>query len=435
MATDIVQSLFGVTPDMYQRQQDTLLDARALKFAELDPMAQATYGIYRGAGQLGGALGRALGGEDPELARISARQTLAKQIDFNDPESIQAGVRSLAQAGDTMGAMMLADTARKAQESGALVRQRSAERMTPEQRNAMAYAASLGLEPNSKEFRDAYLAKFEELTSRPDRTQAFGVERESIARELYGKPFSQLTQTEIAAVNKRAEGTAAAKAATFGVEREAVARELYNKPFAELTQTEIAAVNKRVEAAKPKTTITNVLPGDRQLIDIPAFRVQVQKTIDPQSKAVFAADNALTAIEDSLKTNNFISFNAARTQLAKALGDSQLSRRDVEQAGGDPSILGRLADTTSVLFTGTPTIDTQNKIKQTLNAIRTVSSDKARQEISRQRTIALRSPGYSAEAVDAALDFPEFAPRTTAPAGGLTPADKALLDKYAPRKP
>lgn len=118
MATDIVQTLFGITPEGYQRQQDALLDARALKFAELDPMAQATYGIYRGAGQLGGALGRALGGEDPELARISARQSIAKQIDFNDPTSIENGFRALQQANDIPGAMMLmqtADEARKRQ--------------------------------------------------------------------------------------------------------------------------------------------------------------------------------------------------------------------------------------------------------------------------------------------------------------------------------
>lgn len=127
MATDIVQTLFGITPEGYQRQQDALLDARALKFAELDPMAQATYGIYRGAGQLGGALGRALGGEDPELARISARQTLAGQIDFNDPASIQAGVQSLTRSGDTMGAMMLADTARKAMLGAQQLRKTTAE--------------------------------------------------------------------------------------------------------------------------------------------------------------------------------------------------------------------------------------------------------------------------------------------------------------------
>lgn len=127
MATDIVQSLFGVTPEMYQRQQDALLDKQALQFAQMDPFERANYGIFRGASQLGGALGRALGGQDPELARVSLRQSLAQQIDFNDPASIQAGVQALTQAGDTMGAMMLADTARKAMLSAQQVRKATAE--------------------------------------------------------------------------------------------------------------------------------------------------------------------------------------------------------------------------------------------------------------------------------------------------------------------
>ena len=425
MATDIVQSLFGVTPEAYQQQQQALLDRQALQFAQLDPMAQATYGIYRGAGQLGGALGRALGGEDPELARITARQQIAKQIDYNNPESIQEGVRLLTQAGDTTGAMMLADTARKALESGALVRQRSREEAAKSPLQELLRSGKYTPESIATYGQTGDVAQLKLVPT--DRAQAFGVEREAVAAELYGKPFSQLTQAQIAVVNKRAEG--AVKGPGFGTDREAVAAEMFgNKTFAQLTPAEKAAVNKRVDAAKPSTTITNVLPGQKQLVDIPAFRVQVQKTIDPQSKAVFAADNALTAIEDSLKTNNFVSFNAARVQLAKALGDSQLSRRDVEQAGGDPSLLGGFIDVTSKLFTGTPSVDTQNKIKQTLNAIRTVSANKATQEIGRQRAIALRSPGYSAEAVNAALDFPEFAPR---PAGGAPAAGGDLAAQAA----
>ncbi len=110
MATDIVQSLFGVTPEMYQQRQAAAADERALALAQLNPMQRAEFNIGRGAYQLAGALG----GPDPQLQMISARNALAKQIDFNDPASIQAGVQSLTQAGDTMGAMMLADTARKA---------------------------------------------------------------------------------------------------------------------------------------------------------------------------------------------------------------------------------------------------------------------------------------------------------------------------------
>lgn len=131
MATDIVQTLFGVTPESYQRQQDALAEARALKFAELDPMQQATYGIYRGAGQLGGALGRALGGQDPELARISLRQSVARDIDYTNPESVQAGIQRLAPL-DPQGAMMLNQEYRKALESGALVKQREAAALASE---------------------------------------------------------------------------------------------------------------------------------------------------------------------------------------------------------------------------------------------------------------------------------------------------------------
>ena len=113
MATNIVQSLFGVTPEAYQRAQDTAAEAQALQFAKLDPMARATYGIYRGAGQLGGALGRALGGEDPELARISLRQQVASQIDYSDPNSVQRAMRML-QPTDPQGAMMLMQVADQA---------------------------------------------------------------------------------------------------------------------------------------------------------------------------------------------------------------------------------------------------------------------------------------------------------------------------------
>ncbi len=243
MATDIVQSLFGVTPEMYQQRQAAAADERALALAQLNPMQRAEFNIGRNAYQLAGALG----GTDPQLQLISNRQSIARQVDFSNPLSIQQAARLLTQAGDTQGAMMLADAARKAQSEMALAQQRGAEKMTPEQRNALAYAAGLGLDPNTKEFRDAYIAKFEELTSKPGRTETFGVDREAAARELYGKPFSQLTKDEAAAVNKRVEG--ATKPPSVGSDREAISLERFNKPFAQLTQPERAEVNRLAEAA------------------------------------------------------------------------------------------------------------------------------------------------------------------------------------------
>lgn len=428
---DIVPTLFGLTPEMYQQRQAAAADERALAIAQLNPMQRAEFNIGRGAYQLAGALG----GQDPELARISLRQSVASQLDLNDPASVQNARTQLAQARDAAGLMQLDAVIRQARESGALVGQREAA--------AAASLAQAGRERQQAIPADILKAEeIKRLTQQRNALLKMGDEQSAQQAALLKTQIDELrTLKEVNGSLVDASGNVVyqgqPKTAAFGAEAERVSRELYGKSFGELTQTQMAAVNKRVEETKPRTTIVNQLPGQERLVDIPLFRAKVQATIEPQSKAVFAAENALTAIEDSLKTNNFISFNAARVQLAKALGDSQLSRRDVEQAGGDPSILGRLSDVTSTLFTGTPTVDTQNKIKQTLEAIRRVAADKARQEIGRQRAIALRSPGYSAEAVDAALDFPEFGPRTAPSAAprNVSPADQALLDKYAPRKP
>lgn len=134
---DIVPTLFGLTPEMYQQRQAAAADERALAIAQLNPMQRAEFNIGRGAYQLAGALG----GQDPELARISLRQSVASQIDYNDPASIQRARAQLAQAQDAAGLMQLDAVIRQAQESGALVRQRSAA-----EKASLAQAAKLELD-------------------------------------------------------------------------------------------------------------------------------------------------------------------------------------------------------------------------------------------------------------------------------------------------
>jgi hypothetical protein len=113
---EIVQSLFGVTPEMYQRQQQDRIDAQALRFAQLDPFQQANFAIGRGANMLGGAIGGALGGQDPELQRISMRQQIAGQLNPNDLSTFDSGIEMLLRGGDGQGALMLRAEKDKAQQ-------------------------------------------------------------------------------------------------------------------------------------------------------------------------------------------------------------------------------------------------------------------------------------------------------------------------------
>jgi len=118
MATDIVNALFGVTPEAYQQAQQDRADAQALQYARLDPFQQANFAIGRGAYGLAGAIGGALGGQDPELQRITLRQQIAGQLNPNDPTTFDRGVELLRQSGDGQGAMMLQIEADKARQVG-----------------------------------------------------------------------------------------------------------------------------------------------------------------------------------------------------------------------------------------------------------------------------------------------------------------------------
>jgi len=123
---DIVAGLFGLTPQMYGEQQRTSALAEGIRLAQLDPAARGAAMTYAGARGLGNAIGGAMGIEDPQLKLISARNSIAQQIDQTNPESILKGAQMLAQMGDQQGAMALAQYARQAQGQMAQIQQRLA---------------------------------------------------------------------------------------------------------------------------------------------------------------------------------------------------------------------------------------------------------------------------------------------------------------------
>jgi len=164
MAT-IMDTLFGVSTERFQQERDAAADAQAMQYARLSPIEKASFGVQRGAYGLAGALGGALGAKDPELARNTMRQQIAGQINFADPKSIFQGVDLLRQSNDPQGAMMLADVGRKAESERALAQQRTAEKMTPEERNAMAYARSVA-EPGTPQYNSIYQTTLQGLISK-----------------------------------------------------------------------------------------------------------------------------------------------------------------------------------------------------------------------------------------------------------------------------
>jgi hypothetical protein len=121
MATDIVQGLFGMTPESYQMQQQAAAREQAAKFASMNPFQQANYGLYLGANQIGGGIGGMLGAQDPMLQRATAIRSLAQGVDISSTKGLEEYANRLQQNGLTAEAAQLGQVlaARKQQEAQA----------------------------------------------------------------------------------------------------------------------------------------------------------------------------------------------------------------------------------------------------------------------------------------------------------------------------
>jgi hypothetical protein len=281
-----VLSLFGLTPeglDQQRYQQDL---KRGYEMAQLDPGAAARATLQSGVGQLGRGIAGLMGVEDPQMKLISARQSIIGQLDQTDPASLLRGAKSLSDMGDQQGAFALADYARKAQSEIAQAQQRMAaanrERqmaVNPNIQIADQIAAlkislkRLEASPSSPEtddLKENLTYKLEELTRLSGTKQPdFLVKEERLQglkanlRVLKSQPEPnkeaiQRIEDSIQAI----EGVS--KEPSVGSSAETVSKELYFKPFSELTQDEVVKVNAEVTKRKKDEIRAGVSPAQQQ---------------------------------------------------------------------------------------------------------------------------------------------------------------------------
>ena len=348
MATNIVQSLFGVSPESYQQQQSDVADQRAMQYARLDPFQQANYGISRGAYGLAGALGGALGGQDPELQRISARNSIAKQIDFSDLNSISQGVRMLSESGDTQGAMQLQQILLDQQAKLASIGKDEA-----------AGQASLAAAKREKAPPPAPTTN--DLTNARAIASLAGPEGSSEYITAFNKEYARLTTKEPKDI----------KDPRFGVDREAIAEEVYGMSFAGLTQEQKAAVNNRVEEEQRKKAAAGaskfVLPGQpvppKDWMDFTTKILSGDPTMVRTSTIISDAPNAIDIIRSS--TDNDISAAALPGALARLTGEGKnMSNQDVARFARTGGLDDRLVQDAVKFFTGKTTTVKKEQAEQ-----------------------------------------------------------------------
>lgn len=200
---DMLQS--GMSPQEIRQQMQ---NSQAMDFAKLTPNQQMSYNINRSVGGFTDSLLGAFGvnQEDPTLAKASLLAQIRNEIDPTDEKSIIGGAQKLAKLGFLQEAQTQAAKALAMREKEATISAKTAEKLTPEERNA---AAIVNRMPNilsgSPQWHEEFKKQLERLTAKGEGKINYGAETERISKAQFNKPYSELTQEQAAKVDKIVE--------------------------------------------------------------------------------------------------------------------------------------------------------------------------------------------------------------------------------------
>jgi hypothetical protein len=413
MAENIVAGLFGLTPEMYGQQQQRSALNEGITLAQLDPAARGAALTYAGARGLGGAIAGAMGIEDPQLKLISARNTIAQQIDQTNPESILKGAQMLAQAGDQQGAMALAQYARQAQVQIAEQQQRLA-----------AGQASLAAAKRERVQADPFQKLVESGKYTPASLAEY--QRTGLPADLvlYEKPEKP--------ENLRS-----------GEKREAVSNEMFdNRSFKDLTPKEKAIVNKRLEDEEgtraekgaPKT----ILPGQpvptKDWMDFTQKVLSGDPVMQRTSTILSDAPSAIEIIRNS-RSNDFAAASLP-TSIALLTGQGKnMSNADVNRFARTGGLDDRLAQDAVKFFTGGTTEVKKDQAEKFAVALYrgALLERKKKLESAAEEFGYTESPNYKVAIrnIDSQLAQFKLVKKGEKPSSS-TSSDDALINKYVP---
>lgn len=164
MATDIVGGLFGITPEMYQQSKAEQALSEGAQLGQMSPDAFGRSMLYAGSAQLGRGIGGALGGQDPQLQLISARNALAQQFDTSTSAGLVGLANALRERNDVAGATQVAQAAMAAKQKEGELAAKMREHLSTEQKNAIGLADA-EFTRNTPEWNKKYATELSRLTT------------------------------------------------------------------------------------------------------------------------------------------------------------------------------------------------------------------------------------------------------------------------------
>ena len=312
---EVVNSLFGITPESLMARRDQELQAQAMQYAKMDPFQRATSQIYMGANRLGGAVGGLLGAQDPEMMRLQQRQGMMQGLDLTNPESLKQGIEAAMRNNDYALVGELTDRYEAANKNA--LNTRVQESVITKNMRERAAADPFQQLLRSGKYTPASMAAYEQSGKVSD--------------------LDPVDKADPTALTETSEGVF-----------------LINKQSGE----KIA----RVGSAPQRGTKVTVAPEIKQAPDIVGAVNAFDKATEKEVTMMDSAKLAKQLINQTATSNNSQTWEAARTTIAKAVGESKLSNEDIRRTGVDPRLVQGALDWVNKKIEGVPNPDIQKQL-------------------------------------------------------------------------
>lgn len=305
---EIVGGLFGVTPESLMAQREAALAQQAQNFAQLSPMQAAQAGFYTAGNRLAGAAGGLLGAQDPEMAKAAALQGILKQADTTTPEGWNTLARTLAQQGFSREAAQASQQGLGMQEKYSVISKNMRERAAADPVQQLI---------RTGKYTPASVSAYAESGQISD--------------------LDAIDKADPTALSETKEGIF-----------------LINKT----NGSKIA----RIGDAPTRGTSLTVAPEIKQAPDIVGAVGAFDRATEKEVAMMESAGLAKQLINQTAKSNNSQSWEAARTTVAKAVGENKLSNEDIRRTGVDPRLVEGALDWVSKKTSGVPNPDIQKQL-------------------------------------------------------------------------
>jgi hypothetical protein len=347
------------TPEQYQQNRLALQEAQAIQQAKLSNYERGLAGQQMGLNRLADVGAGALGIQDPQLQAMSAIRELSSKYDTNTSGGVAGLATELQQRGMQQQAFQLGQRALEMRKLEAEAQAKTAERLTPEQKNATAMADASGAERGTTAWTDAYKSNLTQLTAKDIRTS----DQKNFTEAVKGGYTGNFNQWLL---------------------------------------------------EQNKSKGTNISSQVKLPTDINALAAGYEKAIEGDVSVKNLASNAKGLINQAATSNNPSAWEAARTQVAKAVGEGKLSNEDIARTGVDPTLIGGVRDWIEKKVVGVPDVNTQ----KALFVVASYLEKNASNRIAEKRNNRIAMARQVNPDVDAASMFPDYSGAVQTPTSG-----------------